>query len=55
MASSTNPRVRRINQLLRIKNTEALPGDYYYGKGTYGNAGVNRENWTRNFLIFLET
>lgn len=46
MASSTNPRVRRINQLLRIKNTEALPGDYYYGKGTYGNAGVNRENWT---------
>jgi hypothetical protein len=50
MASSTNPRVRRLNQLLRIKNTENLPDGYHYGKGTYHNADQNRENWQRNFL-----
>lgn len=40
MASNTNPRVRRINQLLRIRNTEDLPDGYHYGKATY-SGGYN--------------
>lgn len=34
MASSTNPRVRRFNQMMRVRNTEQIPQDAYYGKPT---------------------
>jgi len=34
MASSTNPRVRRFNQMIRVRNTEQIQPDQYYGKPT---------------------
>ena len=44
MASSTNPRVRRINQLLRIKNSDSLPDGYHIGKPTYSQGYANLGN-----------
>merc|ERR1719378_983977 len=34
MASSTNPRVRRFNQMIRVRNQEQIPKDVYFGKPT---------------------
>lgn len=34
MASSINPRVRRLNQKLRINCRDELPNDFAYGKPT---------------------
>jgi hypothetical protein len=34
MASSTNPRVRRLNQMIRVRNTENMPMHAYFGKPT---------------------
>jgi len=34
MASSTNPRVRRFNQMIRVGNQEQIPKDVYFGKPT---------------------
>jgi len=44
MASSTNPRVRRINQLCRIRNTQDLPEGFHYGKATYSEGYKNLGN-----------
>jgi len=44
MASNTNPRVRRINQLLRIRNTDDLPDGFHYGKSTYSGGYKNLGN-----------
>ena len=34
MASSTNPRVRRFNQMIRVRNQEQIPKEVYFGKPT---------------------
>ena len=41
MASATNPRVRRLNQMLRYRNQNNIPENVYFGKptlaGGFGN------------------
>ena len=34
MATSTNPRVRRFNQMIRVRNSENMPKEAFYGKPT---------------------